>query len=189
MPIGPTIFMSATAPHTPLLFHPPNTLSLEPGSKSIFKIPSSALSRIICEINKSVGIELQFYCTKDNDWSSGSAKKTRATAKTRHGTHKWLLNKILYGPASMGEPVGNFLSQHQAYLQDPVSYDRVVVYRNPHAMPSLTEEYTEKSDRSPIALEIERLQIGHDLLALLMLDEPVLLETDPPESVKISLFR
>lgn len=89
----------------------------------------------------------------------------------------------------MGEPVGNFLSQHQAYLQDPVSYDRVVVYRNPHAMPSLTEEYTEKSDRSPIALEIERLQIGHDLLALLMLDEPVLLETDPPESVKISLFR
>lgn len=77
------------------------------------------------------------------------------------------------------------------YLQDPLGCNRSVQYRNPHVFPSESDEIvmTDSFDSSPGDPEIERFDIGPDLLAQLMEDSNLLLETESPDAVKTELFR
>lgn len=77
------------------------------------------------------------------------------------------------------------------YLQDPLGCNRSVQYRNPHIFPSESDEIvmTDSFDSSPENPEIERFDTGLDLLAQLMEDSNLLLETEPSDAVKTKLFR
>ncbi|KAH7355342.1 SNF2 family N-terminal domain-containing protein, partial [Rhexocercosporidium sp. MPI-PUGE-AT-0058] len=178
IPIDPKMGMSPTTSHPPLIFHPPNALSQDSDPDIIFSISSPVSSEMVCDLNVVAEIDLQFYYTTSYEQVS-----------RRKGHPTWLLYIIIYGPTSIGDSVGQLLSRHRMYLQDPIGCDRVVPYRNPHAIELLTAQYTEKSDSSPIKLVVERSDVGPDLLSQLMLDGPVRLETEPPESVSTPLLR
>lgn len=77
------------------------------------------------------------------------------------------------------------------YLQDPRGCNRSVQYRNPHIFPSESDEIvmTDSFDSGPENLEIEQLNTGPDLLAQLMEDSDLLLETESPDAVRTALFR
>jgi SWI/SNF-related matrix-associated actin-dependent regulator of chromatin subfamily A3 len=102
----------------------------------------------------------------------------------------WSLNVIIYGPVSLEKTVGDFMTSCQMYLQDPLCCDHSVVYRNPHIMSSETGEtiMTDCFQSTLGNLEIERLDVGPDLLAQLMEDETPLRETDAPAIVTATLF-
>ncbi len=89
------------------------------------------------------------------------------------------------------EAVGDFLSRRRMYLQDPLGCDRNVLYRNPHITYHGMEDIvmTELLESAPGTLEIERLEVGPDLLAQLMEDEDPLQETEAPTGVETHLFR
>lgn len=86
--------------------------------------------------------------------------------------------------------MGDYLTKHKKYLQDPSGCDRNVVYRNPHIISTETEEavMTEAFYLPDNHLEIERLQIGPDLLAQLMENETPLPETEAPPIITTPLF-
>jgi SWI/SNF-related matrix-associated actin-dependent regulator of chromatin subfamily A3 len=113
------------------------------------------------------------------------------TSKSRKAktSRSWFLNVIIYGTVALQEIIAGFLSKHRMYLQDPVNCDRHVLYRNPH-MISLGDVVMTDSFDSPLAtLEIERLNVGPDLLAQLMEEQVPLLETEAPGIVITPLFR
>lgn len=102
----------------------------------------------------------------------------------------WVLNTIIYGPLAIEERLGEYLTKHKMYLQDPLSCDRCVPYRNPHIIMESDEVMTtDQFDSVPRVSEIERIDSGPDLLAQLMVDEVPLPETDGPGSVRTALFR
>jgi len=88
------------------------------------------------------------------------------------------------------EVVGDFLTKRRMYLQDPLGCDRRVLYRNPHVMlPEMGGEVMTDSFAYSLGnLEIERLEVGPDLLEQLMEDEAPLPETDAPKIVATRLF-
>ena len=75
-------------------------------------------------------------------------------------------------------------------LDDPLCCDRRVLYRNSHIIqPEMGGEImTDAIDSLIKNLEIERLEMGPDLLAQLMEDEIPLSETDAPTMIKTALF-
>jgi SWI/SNF-related matrix-associated actin-dependent regulator of chromatin subfamily A3 len=78
------------------------------------------------------------------------------------------------------------------YLQDPLGCDRRVPYRNPHIMPPETGEILMTDPLRSLAgnLEIERLDVGPDLLAKLMADDEAPLgETEATDIVTTKLYR
>jgi len=101
------------------------------------------------------------------------------------------LNIIIYGPPALEEPIGDYLSKRQMYLQDPLGCDQCVSYRNPHTIQSESEEaiMTDSFELSSGHLAIERLDVAPDLLAQLMQDEKPFPETDPPKDIITHLFR
>ncbi|KAH9219297.1 SNF2 family N-terminal domain-containing protein [Leptodontidium sp. 2 PMI_412] len=130
-------------------------------------------------------VELQLYCQA----RQGAVQHTKGRRGQRN-VPAWSLNVILYGPPSLEEGIGQFLSQHQLYLQDPIGCERRVPYRNPHIIQLETEDVMiTGSQEHPLGnLEVERLEVGPDLLTELMKDEEPLAETEAPEIVTTSLF-
>ncbi|TVY35125.1 putative SWI/SNF-related matrix-associated actin-dependent regulator of chromatin subfamily A member 3-like [Lachnellula occidentalis] len=90
----------------------------------------------------------------------------------------------------MGDPIGNYLSKRQMYLQDPLGCDRSVSYRNPHIIQPESGEVimTDSFEISSNHLVVERLDVAPDLLAQLMQDEMPFPETDPPNDIVTCLF-
>lgn len=89
----------------------------------------------------------------------------------------------------MGQVVGRFLSQNDFYLQDPENCNRYVVYDNPHMLKFGDEEIvmTDAFADTVVAVDIEQLQPGPDLLSELMETVP-LEQTDPPKIISTQLF-
>lgn len=87
--------------------------------------------------------------------------------------------------------MGEYLSKHKMYLQDPHGCERYVPYRNPHIIQPISGEtvMTDSFDSVIGSLEIERLEAGPDLLAQLMEDDIPLPETEAPDIVKTALFQ
>jgi SWI/SNF-related matrix-associated actin-dependent regulator of chromatin subfamily A3 len=131
---------------------------------------------------------MQLYCHSKPTLPSGEESKGRRQGKT---SQSWFLNAILFGTLDLENTVGGYLSGYQMYLQDPLCCERSVQYRNPHIIPPELDEVimTDSFNCLPGNLEIERLEVGPDLLARLMEDELLLTETEAPGIVKTALFR
>jgi len=106
-------------------------------------------------------------------------------------SQSWVLNIIIFGREGLEEMVGEYLSMHKMYLQDPLGCERCVPYRNPHIIQPDSSEIVMASSFDSLLeeQEIERLETGPDLLAQLMENEIPLPETEAPGIVKTDLFR
>jgi SWI/SNF-related matrix-associated actin-dependent regulator of chromatin subfamily A3 len=135
-------------------------------------------AEIIEELAQVQELTIQLYC------------QSQLERLGKRCTKHWVLNIIIYGPECLVEIVGKFLSRYRVYLQDPVGCDRNVVYDNPHIiLPETNGMVTTASFESPLGnLQIERLEVGPDLLTSLMIDEAPLPETEAPSSIITSLF-
>jgi SWI/SNF-related matrix-associated actin-dependent regulator of chromatin subfamily A3 len=131
---------------------------------------------------------MQLYCHSEPALLSREGSKGRRQGKT---SQPWFLNAILFGTLAMEKTVGDYLSGYRMYLQDPLCCERSVQYRNPHIIPPEPGEVimTDSFNCLPGNLEVERLEVGPDLLAQLMEDELLLTETEAPSIVKTALFR
>lgn len=130
-------------------------------------------------------IETQLYC------HSKSGKPSTGKRRGRSRPQPWFLNIIIFGVEGLEDKVGVYLSKRKMYLQDPRSCERVVPYRNPHIIQPESGDtmMTKLVDPELWDLEVERLQVGPDLLAQLMEDEVPLLEAEAPDIVTTNLFR
>jgi SWI/SNF-related matrix-associated actin-dependent regulator of chromatin subfamily A3 len=173
----------------PVVFQHPNALISTAESDSIcFEISLIEASAILAELESATEIATQLSCHSELDSQLLARSKGRQRGRT---SQTWFLNAILYGPVALEETIGDFLSKRQMYLQDPLGCDRDVPYRNPHILPQETEDIimTSSLEKMPGNVEIERLEVGPDLLAQLMEDEDPLDETDAPAGVTTLLFR
>jgi SWI/SNF-related matrix-associated actin-dependent regulator of chromatin subfamily A3 len=154
----------------------------------LFEIPSDEASTILAELESAAEITTQIYCQLEYDPHLIAKSKGKQRGNI---PQSWVLNAIIYGPIVLEETVGDFLSKRRMYLQDPLGCDRDVLYRNPHILSPETEDtiMTSSLDSVQGNLEIERLEVGPDLLAQLMEDEDPLHETDAPTGVTTPLFR
>jgi SNF2 family DNA or RNA helicase len=177
-------------PHSkqsPLHFESPNTIvSFEEGQRAVSEIACPTSCRIIRELESFAGISTQFYCYSRLELPTS---KSNARRKGKP-IESWFLNVIIYGIEELASVVGAFLTRHQKYLQDPLGCARNVVYQNPHLLSPDSDEVvmTCSFNSLPGNLEIERLEVGPDLLAQLMEDEIPLAETEAPPIVTATLF-
>jgi SWI/SNF-related matrix-associated actin-dependent regulator of chromatin subfamily A3 len=146
-------------------------------------------ARILSELEATAEIATQLYCHSKSELLVAQRVEHKGRRKAK-GARSWYLNIILYGPTDLDEVVGDFLTKRRMYLQDPLGCDRRVLYQNPHVMPPEMdgEVMTDSFPYSLGNLEIERLEVGPDLLEQLMEDEAPLPETDPPKIVATRLF-
>jgi SWI/SNF-related matrix-associated actin-dependent regulator of chromatin subfamily A3 len=155
-----------------------------------FNIPSVLYSRILCELEAVAEIETQLYCYSKLEFplEGGSRQNRRRREKP---SQSWFLNVIIFGREDLGERLGEYLSKHKLYLQDPLGCERCVPYRNPHIIQPDSGEtlMTDSFDSALGDIEIERLEAGPDLLAQLMEDDIPLPETEAHDIVKTALFR
>jgi SWI/SNF-related matrix-associated actin-dependent regulator of chromatin subfamily A3 len=155
-----------------------------------FNIRSAQYLRIICELESVAEITTQLYCHSKLEFppEGGSRQNGRRRGKP---TQSWFLNIILFGGEDLGERLGEYLSKHKMYLQDPLGCERCVPYRNPHIIQPDPGDtlMTDSFDSALGDIEIERLEAGPDLLAQLMEDDIPLPETEAPDIVKTALFR
>ncbi|KAF8865136.1 hypothetical protein BDZ45DRAFT_580863, partial [Acephala macrosclerotiorum] len=157
-----------------------------PNEDIVFKLEDPIQARILEDIEAVAEVECQLHCNAQVAIPPDGPGRRRRKKEF----HPWFLNAILYGPPHFEEPVGDFLSKHQMYLQDPLGCDRRVPYRNPHILSPETGEilmtdsitYPLKDD------DIERLEVGPDLLTQLMRDEIPIAETEAPDIVTTKLF-
>lgn len=178
-------------------FEPSNSVSVvledqhtlrckSPNEDIVFKLEDPIQARILEDIEAVAEVECQLHCNAQVAIPPDGPGRRRRKKEF----HPWFLNAILYGPPHFEEPVGDFLSKHQMYLQDPLGCDRRVPYRNPHILSPETGEilmtdsitYPLKDD------DIERLEVGPDLLTQLMRDEIPIAETEAPDIVTTKLF-
>ncbi|KAH6714003.1 SNF2 family N-terminal domain-containing protein [Leptodontidium sp. MPI-SDFR-AT-0119] len=152
-----------------------------------FEITNPVHVSILEQLEAVHEVGTQLYCQA----TEGGIPQTSSRRRQRN-VPPWSLNVILYGPPSLEveDGIGQFLSQHQMYLQDPIGCERRVPYRNPHIIPPENEDVmmTDSLDCPLDNLGVERLEVGPDLLAELMKDEEPLAETESSEVVTTSLF-
>ncbi|KAH8590621.1 SNF2 family N-terminal domain-containing protein [Bisporella sp. PMI_857] len=183
--------LNPTSGNIPLDFHSPNKLSSKLGSHStIFEIPCPISSRILSELQSVAEIKTQLSCHSKLESSPGSSTN-RNSRRRGKPLLSWFLNIIIYGTEDLEEKVGEYLSKHKMYLQDPLGCERCIPYRNPHIIPPESGEtvMTDSFDSALGDLEIERLEVGPDLLAQLVGDEIPLPEMEAPDIVQTALFR
>jgi SWI/SNF-related matrix-associated actin-dependent regulator of chromatin subfamily A3 len=171
-----------------VVFEAPNILRhQQENARIVFEITSPIQAKIISELVAAADIECHLYCYKEpGQVPDGQTRRQRGKE-----AQPWYLNAILYGPSGLEEAIGEFLSKNQMYLQDPLGCDRRVPYRNPHVIPPETGEILMTDSLRSLTrnLEIERLDVGPDLLAKLMQDEVPLAETEAPDIVTTELYR
>ena len=173
----------------PVDFQSPKYLSSKlDGGLNIFHIGCPKAVRILCELENVAEVTTQLYCHSRVEGSSGVRHNGRRRGKP---LKSWFLNIILFGRVDLEEKLGEYLSNHKMYLQDPRGCEHCVPYRNPHIIqPDSGETVLTSSFDSTLGnLEIERLEVGPDLLAQLMEDDIPLPETEPPDIVQTKLFR
>ncbi|KAH7343013.1 SNF2 family N-terminal domain-containing protein [Rhexocercosporidium sp. MPI-PUGE-AT-0058] len=95
---------------------------------------------------------------------------------------------ITYGPATLSEDVGDWLAEHQLYLQDPVHCDRNVRYENPHLLCGDDEEpvLTFSLETHAPIIHAETVVAAPNLFELLN-QEHNLKETEQPRAVSTQL--
>ncbi|TAQ86370.1 hypothetical protein B7494_g5289 [Chlorociboria aeruginascens] len=110
------------------------------------------------------------YRMPESGFSKGGVRQNGRRGKP---LQSWFLNIILFGRACLEEKVGEYLSNHKMYLQDPRGCETVM---------------TSSFDSTLGNLETARLEARPNLLAQLMEDDISLPETEAPDIVKPKLF-
>ncbi|CAG8952746.1 hypothetical protein HYFRA_00008990 [Hymenoscyphus fraxineus] len=177
-------------------FRSPN--SLHSGSEyastpetASFEIQCSRSAHILGDIKAVPDLELQLYCHSrlESSIQNGASHTSKSRGKQ---IRSWFLNAILFGREDLEEKVGDYLARHKQYLQDPRGCEKCVPYRNPHVMPSEHGEIvmSDSFDKvyGEVDTQIERLDIGPNLLAQLMDEGTPLHETQPSDIIKTPLF-
>jgi hypothetical protein len=175
--------------HIPVFFELPNQLHFEEVRNSVaFEITDSNTTRILSEFNAVQAVSTHLYCHAKSELPCVGGPKTVGKQKTK--MTRWFLNIIVYGSIVLKDTIGNFLSSYRMYLQDPVGCDRTVLYQNPHIISSeIHEPVMTNMFQSPLFdIQVERLNVGPDLLAQLMENETPLEETEAPPSILANLF-
>jgi SWI/SNF-related matrix-associated actin-dependent regulator of chromatin subfamily A3 len=189
----PTKLSSGSVPESkniPVDFDSPNTLSSGLNQQLVtFKITCPISARVLDELHHVSDIQTQLYCYPKLVVHTGGTTHQSIRRRGKQ-TLLWYLNIIIFGTEKLGENIGEYLSNRKMYLQDPVGCTRSVAYRNPHIFPPDSGEtvMTDSFDLTSENLEIERLNVGPDLLAQLMEDETPLAETEAPGIVTTALF-
>jgi SWI/SNF-related matrix-associated actin-dependent regulator of chromatin subfamily A3 len=180
--------LAAYPKHVPVALDSVNLLSCWTNNGDLsFEISDNAVIKILSELGAAVELSTQLYCYSapripPNDKRKGNDRRRIARS--------WFLNIIIYGPPALEESIGDFFTQQHIYLQDPLGCDRRVVYRNPHIIqPEAGHEIMTDGIESSLGnLEIERLEVGPNLLEKLMEDEVPLVETEAPHIIRTTLF-
>ncbi len=177
--------------HIPVDFQTPKYLSskLDSGLNT-FHIGCPKAVRILCELENVAEVTTQLFCHSKFDGSIGRGVYHNGRRRGKL-LQSWFLNIILFGRADLAEKLGEYLSNHKMYLQDPRGCKHCVPYRNPHIIQPEPDEIvmTSSFDSTLGNLEIERLEAGPNLLAQLMENDIPLPETEPPNIVTTKLFR
>jgi hypothetical protein len=145
------------------------------------------VANILREVAAADELSTQLYCYST---SPNTPHNRRRDSVRRRVSRLWFANIIIYGPPALEESIGEFFTQRHICLQDPLGCDRRVEYRNPHIIP-LEEGHTVMTDGIEYSLgnlEVEKLEVGPNLLEKLMEDEVPLPETEAPHIVRTPLF-
>jgi SNF2 family DNA or RNA helicase len=128
-------------------------------------------------------LQLQVFCNYD---STNDSSRFRANSSSS----RWVqcsISIILYGPEELFDDIGEYLQDHDIYLQRPRFCDRNVPYRNPHKFIS--------EDQPPMTFDVENIkpqvQLENipnipDLLDAFTTEEE-LQETTQPEAIQTHL--
>lgn len=186
MPVRPRTNYIESSKSRAVIFEHPETLRTVDGHvKEGFKLINPTHLSILEQLEAAIEVETQLYCLG----RAAGREQTTAQRRQRY-VPSWSLNIILYGPPTLEDGIGQFLSQHKMYLQDPIGCERRVPYKNPHIIPPEDGDVvmTDSLD-SPLGnLGVELLNVGPDLLAELVKCEEPLAETDSPDIVTTPLF-
>ena len=165
--------------------HPATLRTIDQSAQERFEVIDLTHLSILEQLEAVDGVETQLFCLA----GGGGREHTPARRRGKY-VPSCSLNIIIYGPADLEDGIGQFLAQHQMYLQDPIGCERRVPYKNPHILPLEDEDVvmTDSVDNPLGNLGVELLEIGPDLLAELVKDEEVLSETEPPSVVTTPLF-
>lgn len=172
-----------------MIFEHPNLLSATVDGNSVsLEILSLQACKVLGEVTLVEDITLQLCCYVETDYQP--SHKPQGNRKERTAW-SWFLRAIIYGKTELGDAVGQFLSSKGMYLQDPINCDYNVIYQNPHNLSRAEGDtvMTSALGSAPGNVEIERLDVGPDLLARLMEGEIPLAETEAPAGVVTSLCR
>jgi SNF2 family DNA or RNA helicase len=80
-------------------------------------------------------LQFQVWCRQRSVTAKKSANSVRSESTT---ISSCLLDLIIYGPESLFTIVGDYLNDHESYLQNPQMCDRNILYRNPHTLAGLS---------------------------------------------------
>jgi hypothetical protein len=168
----------------PLSFSPPNQLT-QIGHCSIFGETDERTAKILEKLVSDEDIKFQISCRTINRRAAPGKKGKR---KPGANELQYVMNTIIYGPAELGDAVGQFLAKCGIFLQDPLNCDRDVVYLNPHILSRTEEIVTTFSlvsfNDTP---EIEQLISQEDLFSELSSDSHLAL-TDAPDAIETPLY-
>ena len=142
-------------------------------------------AKILHELEEVDGINFQLYCQIKREEALGGGKfRMCAEKELQH-----LLCTIIYGPLRLFDAIGEYVSECELYLQDPLHCNRDVPYRNPHLLSGLDEEspMTFSFNQPSVPLEVEELNNRPDLFAQLRSEDP-LRETTAPPALRTMLY-
>lgn len=129
-------------------------------------------------------LELQSYCVID----ASQQRFTKDIATSGQGV-RCTISVIIYGSEDLFEDIGDFLQQHDLFLQDPRGCNRNVLYRNPHRLSSTDPAicpYTLELDQPEPEGQLEDIEATNDILEALNTEEE-LKEAEQPSGVQTPL--
>ena len=95
------------------------------------------ISQIIRTLLSDTRIRLQIFCNPNSIKGNDPTRQNKSLKlrKCHKSATEVSLCVNIYGPPSLYEDVGSFMSKCKIFLQDPVNCDQNLEYRNPHRMP------------------------------------------------------
>ena len=152
------------------------------------------ISQIIRTLLSDTRIRLQTFC---NPNSIKRDDPTRQNKFLKHPKFHKSATEVslcvnIYGPPSLYEDVGSYMSKCKLFLQDPVNCDQNLEYRNPHRMPFPDGQVVFTQSMHDIYLTvpeevIEEVAAPADFLRGIELQEK-LEESETPDALLTELF-
>lgn len=167
-----------------LIFSKPDML-YQVGQETRFGELDDRTSEILASLSTEDSICFQISCQTINQ---RAARGTKGSRKPGANEIQYIMNAIIYGPAELFDPVGEYLTKCNVDLQDPLSCDRNVVYSNPHILSRSNEIVMTDSLLSlASAPDVEKVIAQEDLFSELSSDSHLAL-TDAPDAIMTPLY-
>jgi hypothetical protein len=142
-------------------------------------------AKIFANLLTEQGIAFQMY---SQNVGRKPTSKVKGGKKCGSRTSQSLINVIIYGPAELCEPVGEYLTKCSIFLQDPVQSDRDVFYKNPHIL-SRAEKPILISELSIATadVQVQEFDTSQDIFSQLSNDDHLTL-TEAPSDIRTELY-